>query len=97
MKKFAYLLVILAVSACSSETEDTDVFSDPADFDGVLRCGAENFQNLLGKRESALVGVNLPDPHRILHPEDIITLDFSPDRLTIDIDGLGLISSITCR
>lgn len=91
MKNPVLLVTILVLSACSTPTDD------PAEFDGIPRCGAENFQNLLGKRESALNGVKLPDPHRILHPEDVITLDFSPDRMTIDIDGLGLISSITCR
>ncbi len=93
MKKLCVLSTILLVAACSGDPR----LSDPEEFDGVPRCGAEKFQNLLGKRESALEGVDLPEPYRILHPGDVITLDFSPDRMTIDIDGLGLISSITCR
>lgn len=91
MKKLSLAFLILATAACEPR------LSDPGDFDGVPRCGAENFQYLLGKRESALEGVELPEPFRVLHPGDVITLDFSPDRMTIDIDGLGLISSITCR
>lgn len=94
MKKIYALMAILLVAACSASQPK---LSDPEDFDGVPRCGAENFQNLLGKPESVLKDVNLPDPHRILRPGDIIALDFSPNRLTIDVDGLGLISSITCR
>ena len=93
MKKLWGLSAILVVAACAGDPR----LADPDDFDGVPRCGAENFQNLLGKRESVLDGVDLPEPYRILHPGDVITLDFSPDRMTIDIDGLGLISSITCR
>lgn len=91
MKKLCFVPVILGLAACEPRP------ADPVEFDGVPRCGAENFQYLLGKRESALDGVELPEPYRVLHPGDIITLDFSPDRMTIDIDGLGLISSITCR
>ncbi|PTX57816.1 peptidase inhibitor I78 family protein [Litoreibacter ponti] len=71
--------------------------SDPADFDGVPRCGAEDFYYLLGRNASILDGIVLPQPSRVLRPEDVITMDFSPDRLTIDIDTNNLISSVTCR
>jgi hypothetical protein len=70
---------------------------DPVDFDGVPTCGAEALQDLLGKPEAALAALNLPSTARILRPGDAISLDFSPDRLTIDIDEIGRISSITCR
>lgn len=91
MKSCVFLSVVLVLAACEPG------YRDPSEFDGVPRCGAEEFQYLLGKRESALEGVTLPEPNRVLRPGDVITLDFSPDRLTVDIDGLGLISSITCR
>ncbi len=91
MKHSLALFLLSSLIACGSQ------FDDPSDFDGVPRCGAEDFQYLLGKREAALEGVTLPNPSRVLRPGDVIALDFSPDRLTIDIDGLGLISSITCR
>ena len=74
-----------------------DQFADPADFDGEPRCGAEKYYELLGKRESVLNSIDLPKTARVLHPNDVITMDFSPDRLTIDIDTSGLISSVTCR
>lgn len=70
---------------------------DPSDYDGVPTCGAENFQSLLGEKESVLKNLKLPKATRILRPEDAIALDFSPDRLTIDVDGFGRISSVTCR
>lgn len=80
--------IFLLLSACAS---------DPSDFDGQLNCGAERFSDLLGKREAALEAVTLPSRSRILRPGDAITLDFSPDRLTIDIDDQGFIASVTCR
>ena len=91
MKLIPVLIALVLFSAC------TPALQDPSEFDGVPRCGAENFQFLLGKRASALDGVDLPSPSRVLRPGDVITLDFSPDRLTIDIDELGLITSVTCR
>ena len=88
--RFLFPLLML-LAACGDE------FSDPADFDGQPRCGAENYYYLLGKKASALDKLSLPKASRVLHPGDIITMDFSPDRLTIDIDRSGLISSVTCR
>jgi len=87
-----FLLPLLLILAACGET-----FDDPVEFDGQPRCGAENYYDLLGKREAALDGRALPQSVRVLHPEDVITMDFSPDRLTIDIDTSGLISSVTCR
>lgn len=92
MKKLLPSLLILA--ACGAQNPD---LRDPSEFDGRLTCGAENFQGLLGRPESVLASVDLPPATRVLRPGDIITLDFSPDRLTIDIDGNGRIASATCR
>ncbi|WP_211332801.1 I78 family peptidase inhibitor [Litoreibacter meonggei] len=83
--------LLLLLAACG------DQFTDPADFDGQPRCGAESYFYLLGKRASALDKLDLPKSSRVLRPDDVITMDFSPDRLTIDIDRSGLISSVTCR
>ncbi|WP_394198818.1 I78 family peptidase inhibitor [Litoreibacter albidus] len=83
------LLVLLA--ACGDE------FTDPAEFDGEPRCGAESYYELLGKRASVLDTIDLPSTARVLRPDDVITMDFSPDRLTIDIDRSELITSVTCR
>lgn len=85
------LPVLLLLAACGEK------FDEPANFDGQPRCGAENYFDLLGKREAVLNDRDLPKSVRILHPDDVITMDFSPDRLTIDIDTSGLISSVTCR
>lgn len=83
------------LAACGDKASEP--FSNADEFDGEPRCGAERFEHLLGRPEAALQNVDLPNTARVLHPEDIIALDFSPDRLTIDIDTSGIISSITCR
>lgn len=88
-------VVLLTLAACGGGSDQAGL--DPSEYDGVPTCGAEEYQTLLGKKESVLAGLELPKATRILHPEDAIALDFSPDRLTIDVDGLGRISSVTCR
>ncbi|MEM9433576.1 MAG: I78 family peptidase inhibitor [Pseudomonadota bacterium] len=70
---------------------------DPSDIPGEQRCGAESFEYLLGEPAEILSEVTLPSFSRILRPDDVITLDFSPDRLTIDIDDLGFVASVSCR
>lgn len=87
-------LAIFGLASCGLGG-DSDL--DEADFDGVPTCGADQYQDLLGEPESALDGVDLPPTSRVLRPGDVIPLDFSPDRLTIDIDDIGRISSVTCR
>lgn len=67
------------------------------DYTGAPNCGADQFQGLLGAPEAALQTAQLPPATRILRADDVIPLDFSPDRLTIDIDELGRVSSVTCR
>lgn len=91
MRLIAVLSMLALVVSCGQRTEDA------VEFDGTPTCGAEALQHLLGQPEAVLSRVNLPRTTRILRPDDVIALDFSPDRLTIDIDGIGRISSITCR
>ena len=83
------LLMVLA--ACGGE------LADPVEFDPTPRCGAQEFYFLLGKNAKVLDTIDLPSTARVLRPSDVITLDFSPERLTIDVDNLGLVASVTCR
>ncbi len=93
-RSFASLIIFAGLAACGGGSSGG---LDPSEYDGVPTCGAEDLQSLLGKKESVLATVNLPKATRILHPTDAIALDFSPDRLTIDVDKFGRISSVTCR
>lgn len=94
VSRVAAAVAVILLSSCGLGGEPE---LDEADFDGVPTCGADQFQGLLGQSESVLEGVDLPAASRVLRPDDVIPLDFSPDRLTIDIDDIGRISSVTCR
>ena len=91
MRLIPLLSLLVLVGACGQRE------AAPVEFDGTPNCGAEALQDLLGEPEAALDRIDLPSTARILRPGDAIALDFSPDRLTIDIDEIGRISSITCR
>ncbi|MCI2399469.1 I78 family peptidase inhibitor [Aliiroseovarius subalbicans] len=59
-------------------------------------CGASQLQYLVGKPEVVLQAVQLPTPHRIIHPGDMVTMDLQPSRMNVTINAAGKISKITC-
>lgn len=66
----------------------------PADTDG--RCGAAGLQGLIGQRESVLAALRLRQPMRVIHPGQAVTMDYSAERLNIQIDKAGRIAAVTC-
>lgn len=59
-------------------------------------CGASVASRFVGQPESALVGVEFEGPVRIVGPNDAVTLDYNPERLTITLDGNGRIARASC-
>jgi hypothetical protein len=84
-----YLLILPILAACAPGVPTRDDFTPS--------CGAESFVKFIGGSADVLQQIDLPRSSRILRPDAAITLDFSPDRLTIDVDELNRVSSVTCR
>ena len=59
-------------------------------------CGVERLSQMTGQHFSALDGVALPGPLRVLHPMQAITTEFSPQRLNVRVDDAGRIRALTC-
>lgn len=59
-------------------------------------CGAAGLRGLIGQPETALKGLALPQPNRVLHPGQPATMDYSATRLNLMIDSKGLISNLYC-
>ena len=59
-------------------------------------CGATGLQNLLGQPASSLDSMRFSQPLRVIRPGMAVTMDFSAERLNIDIDQNEKISRITC-
>lgn len=74
----------------------TTVPATPAAASTPDRCGASGLQGLVGQPESALKGIRLPKPTRVVHPGDAVTMDYSETRLNVMIDSKGLISKLHC-
>ncbi|MEP5762199.1 MAG: I78 family peptidase inhibitor [Litoreibacter sp.] len=84
-----YLLLFPILVACSPEVSSDD--------DLTPRCSAEVYAKYVGASADVLNTIKLPKSVRILRPEDAISMDFDASRLTIDIDQLNRVSSVTCR
>lgn len=59
-------------------------------------CAAAGIQNLVGQDVSALAAVLLPEPVRVIGPDDMVTMDFNPARTNIRLDENDRIVEITC-
>ena len=59
-------------------------------------CGAEDLQDLVGQSASRLQTMRFGGPVRIIRPDTAVTMDFSPNRLNIYIDGAEMISAVRC-
>ncbi|KIN74669.1 I78 family peptidase inhibitor [Sulfitobacter guttiformis] len=66
----------------------------PATAAGPDTCNAAAHQGLVGRdAASALV---LPEPKRLVGPNDAVTTDFIPTRLNVALDATDNIVAITC-
>ncbi|MCV2873469.1 I78 family peptidase inhibitor [Defluviimonas sp. WL0050] len=89
MKAFAILPVLVGLCGCVGAAADQP---DPAD----ASCSAEGLQYLVGQPDSAFDPSGLDEPVRVIHPGDAITMDFSLQRLNVEIDAEGRIAAIRC-
>ena len=59
-------------------------------------CGAEGLQSLVGQSARVLETMKFGVVTRIITPGMAVTMDYSPERLNIEIDDAGRISRVAC-
>ncbi|MEH6520781.1 I78 family peptidase inhibitor [Sulfitobacter sp.] len=57
-------------------------------------CNAAAHQGLIGL--DAASSLALPEPKRLVGPTDVVTTDFIPSRLNVQLDDIDNIIAITC-
>jgi hypothetical protein len=62
----------------------------------LARCGADALQGLVGQPATVLDSMKFAAPIRILRPGMAVTMDYSPDRLNIEIDAAEQIVRVQC-
>lgn len=63
---------------------------------GPESCGAGALQGLVGQSATVLQTMKFAGPMRILRPGMAVTMDYSPDRLNIEIDDAERIIRVQC-
>lgn len=60
------------------------------------RCGAAELQGLVGQKASVLDAMRFSQPVRIIRPGMAVTMDYSAERLNIEIGNAGKIKRVSC-
>ena len=58
-------------------------------------CGADDHADLIG-RPAAAISLPADLPHRVVGPDDMVTMDHRPDRLNIRTDAGGTVIALDC-
>ncbi len=59
-------------------------------------CGASGLASLIGQDASAVAATTFQNPIRIIRPDDMVTMDFNPQRLNFELDELNEIVRVRC-
>lgn len=59
-------------------------------------CGADALQGLVGQPAGVLETMRFGQVVRVIHPGMAVTMDYSPDRLNIEVDADKIISRVSC-
>lgn len=80
------IVLALSLSAClpvPPPTSDDD-------------CGASGLQTLIGQPVAVLPPVGVWTSLRVVHPGEVVTMDYSAARLTATVDGQDRITALRC-
>ena len=59
-------------------------------------CGAAELQGLVGQPASVLQTLRFSQVVRVIRPGMMVTMDYSPQRLNIQVDAAEKITALTC-
>ncbi|MEM9845233.1 MAG: I78 family peptidase inhibitor [Pseudomonadota bacterium] len=59
-------------------------------------CGLSDFLGLVGQPASAANSIVSSQPVRVVTPGSIVTNEYNPQRVNVDVDGNNTITSVRC-
>ena len=86
----ALIAAFTLVQACTELPTMPETNPAPGD------CGAENFQHLIGQTYALSNMTQLPQPLRIIRPGMAVTMDYSAQRMNVDLDRADVMTRIYC-
>lgn len=88
------LAALLALAACNSTQSPGPAARAPGG-GGEGVCAASQLSGFIGQPANA-VDLSGNDPMRILPPGSVVTMDYNPARLNVELDEAGLITRFYC-
>ena len=80
---------LLACEPTGTATSSTPIEHPPG-------CNPAGYQALVGESPSKLRLVKLDRPYRVVRPNDVVTLEYNPNRLNFIVNREGKISKASC-
>lgn len=96
--KRAILSLALALCACAPGVAEapTPISPPPGETPAEDTCGASRFQHLIGTPATAIDRASLPPRARVIMPGQMITMDYSAQRLNLRVAPDGKVTEIAC-
>ncbi|MGE0045151.1 MAG: I78 family peptidase inhibitor [Hyphomonadaceae bacterium] len=98
MIRKASIALLALLAACTQTLAETNgsAPAPPQQEQTENACGAERYQSLVGQPRASIDEGALPDPHRIVCHGCAMTMDYRPDRLTIQLGPNEIVESVRC-
>ena len=88
------LLLALPIALLGCVPEPEPPVTDPMPVEDA--CGANGLQDLVGQSAKKLEVMRFAKPVRIIRPGMAVTMDYSAERLNIEINEAKIISRVSC-
>ena len=95
MMRWWAIATLATVAACGPAVMDNGVPSRAKE-EGPDICKAANHADLVGQPIAAFDKSTLDQPVRIIPPGGIVTMEYNPKRLNVDLDSSGNIVRFWC-
>ncbi|WP_394154667.1 I78 family peptidase inhibitor [Loktanella salsilacus] len=95
MKHTSFLFVLPLLAACQPAPTAPDAAGPGARPIGGNACDAAQYAGQVG---GPFGDLRYPDDQevRLINPGEMVTMEFNPDRLNIEIDTAGRVIAVTC-
>ena len=95
LKTLAGFAAVLGIAGCvaTPDVQEGPVI-DPLATENA--CGADDLQGLVGQKASVLETMRFSQVVRVIRPGMAVTMDFSAERLNIEVDEAEVISRVSC-
>ncbi len=93
------LIGLLALAACTQTEQSSSTASPPNTADEATAqdtCGASHWRQYVGRAASEIDRSQLPPRARVIMPGQMVTMDFSAERLNIRVAPDGKVTEVGC-